>query len=100
LTEIMQSAGYKFDVASIDQSRAGDANTGAGQQQPQPDHRLSQQSNGGSHLNFADSGRQSNDAQAGTRHNRQQHEQITEPADHPQDKGVVRDRNGGGAVYL
>ncbi|ABD86673.1 putative chemotaxis MotD protein [Rhodopseudomonas palustris BisB18] len=99
LTDIMQSAGYKFDIAAIDHSRAADSNAGSGQQQPQPDQRQPQQSPGGSPINFAESGRQSNDAQSGPRHNRQQHEQFTEPADRPQDNEVVRDR-AGGAVYL
>ena len=43
LTEVMQSAGYAIDIASIDHSRAGDANPGAGQQQAQSDQRPSQQ---------------------------------------------------------
>jgi chemotaxis protein MotD len=99
LTDIMQSAGYKFDIAAIDQSRASDANTGAGQQQPQPDQRPSQQPLGGSSINDANSERQSGDTQSGTRQNRQQHEQFTERAERPQDKEPVRDRNSG-AVYL
>jgi chemotaxis protein MotD len=99
LTDIMQSAGYKFDIASIDQSRSSESNAGAGQQQPQPDQRPSQQSNGGSPINDANSGRQSSDTQAGTRQNRQQHDQITERVERQQDKELVRDRNGG-ALYL
>jgi chemotaxis protein MotD len=98
LTEMMQSAGYKFDIASIDQSHAGDANAGSGQQPPQADQRPSQQPQGGSQLNFAESERQSHGSQAGTRHNRQQHEQVTEQ-DRRQDKAVVGDRNNG-ALYL
>jgi len=98
LTDIMQSAGYKFDIASIDQSRPSDANAGAGQQQPQPDQRPSQQPGGGQ-FNYANSERQSGDAQAGTRQNRQQHDQVTEPPERHQDKEIGRDRNGG-AVYL
>ncbi|HEY0331528.1 MAG TPA: flagellar hook-length control protein FliK [Rhodopseudomonas sp.] len=99
LTDLMQSAGYKFDIAAIDHSQPGDANAGSGQQQPQSDQRSSQQPQGGAQINFAEQGRQSSDAQAGSRHNRQQHEHFTAPADRPQDNDVVRDR-ADGAVYL
>ena len=100
LSDIMQSAGYKFDIASIDQSRSTDTNAGAGQQQPQSDQRQSSpQPNGGSQINDANSERQPSDAQAGTRQNRQQHEQFTERGKQHQNEEAVRDRSGG-AVYL
>lgn len=99
LTEVMQSAGYAFDIASIDQTRASDANPGAGQQQAPSDQKPSQQLPGGSQIDNATSERQSGDAQAGTRHNRQQHDQFKEPVERPQDQEVVRNRNGG-ALYL
>jgi chemotaxis protein MotD len=99
LTDLMQSAGYKFDIAAIDHSRASDANGGAGQQPAQSEQRLSPPANGGSQINDGISERQSGDAQAGTRQNRQQHEQFTGRAEPRQDKEVVRHRNGG-AVYL
>jgi len=41
----------------------------------------------------------SGDAQAGTRHNRQQHDELKQPAKRPQDQQGVRNRNGG-ALYL
>lgn len=100
LTEVMQSAGYAIDIAAIDHSRAGDANPGAGQQQAQSDHRPSQPLPDGSQTNSANSERQSGDAQAGTRQHRQQHDQFKQPAERPQDQEVVRNRNGGGTVYL
>jgi chemotaxis protein MotD len=99
LTEVMQSAGYAFDIASIDQSRASDANPGAGQQQAQSDPRPSQPQSGGSLADNATSERQPGDAQAGTRHNRQQHDEFKQPAKRPQDQEGVRNRNGG-ALYL
>uniref|UniRef100_Q07SG2 Flagellar hook-length control protein n=1 Tax=Rhodopseudomonas palustris (strain BisA53) TaxID=316055 RepID=Q07SG2_RHOP5 len=99
LTDAMQSAGYKFDIASIDQSRSSDANAGAGQQQPQAEQRQSQQGNSGSLFNDANSQRQSADTQAGTRQHRPQHEPLTELPERHQEKEVVRDRSSG-AVYL
>jgi chemotaxis protein MotD len=99
LTDLMQSAGYTFDIASIDQSRASDANTGAGQQQAQSEQRQSQQLHNGPQIDNATSERQSGDAQAGTRHNRQQHDQFTAPVDRHQDQEVAPNRNGG-ALYL
>lgn len=104
LTEVMQSAGYAFDIASIDQSRAGDANPGAGQQQAQSDPRPSQPLPGGSQADNATSERQSGDAQAGSRHNRQQHDEFKQSVERAQDqegvrKDGVRHRNGG-ALYL
>lgn len=99
LTDVMKSAGYAFDIASIDHSRASDANPGAGQQQAQPEQRQSQQLHGGSQIDNATSERQSSDAQAGSRQNRRQHDQFSEPAERHQEQEVVRNRNGG-AVYL
>ena len=99
LTDVMQSAGYAFDIASIDHSRASDANPGTGQQQAQPDQRQPQQPHGGSQLDNATSERQSSDAQAGSRHNRQQHDQFAEPVERRQDQEVVQNRTGG-ALYL
>ena len=99
LSDVMQSAGYAFDIASIDHSRAGDANPGAGQQQAQPDQRQSQQTHGGSQIDNAASERQSGDTQAGSRQNRRQHDQFTEPAERHQRQEGVPDRNGG-ALYL
>lgn len=99
LSEVMQSAGYAFDIASIDHSRASDANPGAGQQQSQPEQRQSQQMQGGSQIDNAASERQSGDTQAGSRQNRRQHEQFTEPAEPHQRQEVGPNRNGG-ALYL
>lgn len=99
LSDAMQSAGYKFDIASIDHSRAGDANSNPGQQQGQSEHRQSQQSHAGSQFDSGSSGRSSSDAQGGTRQNRQGHDQLTEPMERQQDKKSAVDRNGG-AVYL
>lgn len=99
LTDVMQSAGYAFDIASIDHARAGDANPGGAQQQAQPDQRQPQQSQGGSQIDNAASERQSSDTQAGSRQNRRQHEQVTDPAERHQRQDVAPDRNGG-ALYL
>ena len=99
LTDVMQSAGYAFDIASIDHSRASDANPGAGQQQAQPEQRQSQQLHGGSQIDNATSERQSSDAQAGSRQHRRQHDQFTEPVERHQEQEVVRNRTGG-ALYL
>jgi chemotaxis protein MotD len=99
LTDVMQSAGYAFDIAAIDHSRAGDANPGAGQQQAQPEQRQSQQMQGGSQIDNAASERQSGDTQAGSRQNRRQHEQFTEPAERHQRQEAGPHRNSG-ALYL
>jgi chemotaxis protein MotD len=99
LTDVMQSAGYAFDIASIDHSRASDANPGAGQQQAQPEQRQSQQLHGGSQIDNATSERQSSDTQAGSRQGRRQHDQFTEPVERHQEQEVVRNRTGG-ALYL
>ena len=102
LMDAMQSAGYTFDIASIDHSAGSDANPNAGQSHAQSDQQPSQQSNGGPHIGNGTSERQSSDAQAGGRHNRQGHDQIIKPAERHQDERVALDRSGGagGAVYL
>jgi chemotaxis protein MotD len=102
LMDAMQSAGYTFDIASIDHSAGSDANPNAGQPHAQSDQQPSQQSNGGPHIGNGTSERQSSDAQAGGRHNRQGHDQIIKPAERHQDERVALDRSGGagGAVYL
>lgn len=100
LTDVMQSAGYAFDIASIEHSRASDANPGAGQQQAQPEQRPSQQLHGGSQIDNATSERQSGDAQAGSRHSsRREHDQFAERVERHQEQEVVRNGNGG-ALYL
>lgn len=99
LTEAMQSAGYKFDIASIDQSKPGDAAANGGQQQPQPDQRQSQASGGAAQFDSASADRQPGDAAAGSRQNRHQHEQPTERPERPQDNDRVSDRRSG-IVYL
>ena len=71
LVDAMQSAGYTFDIASIDHSAGSNANPNAGQSHTQSDQQQSQQPNGGSLFGNGTSERQSNDAQAGARHNRQ-----------------------------
>jgi chemotaxis protein MotD len=102
LMDAMQSAGYTFDIASIDHSAGSDANPIAGQSHAQSDQQQSQQSNGGPHIGSGTSERQSSDAQAGGRHNRQGHDQFIKPAERHQDEKVALDRSGGagGAVYL
>jgi chemotaxis protein MotD len=100
LTEVMQSAGYAFDIASIDQSRASDPNSGNGQPQSQPDQRPSQQSQGGSQMDNAASQRQSSDTQGGARQNRQQHDQVAEQVERRQEQKPVLNRNGGGSLFL
>jgi chemotaxis protein MotD len=99
LSDAMQSAGYTFDIAAIDHTRAGDVGSGAGQQQAQPDHKPSQQSFSGSPFDGGSSGRQSDDTKSGTRQHRQEHEQRAEPVERHQGKDIVRNRHSG-AVYL
>jgi chemotaxis protein MotD len=99
LTDAMQSAGYSFEIASIDHSRTSDANPGAGQSHAQSEQQQSQQPQGGSQIDNGAPQRQSNDAQSGTRHNRQGHDQLTKPAERHQDEQIVLDSNGG-ALYL
>ncbi|MGY3617844.1 flagellar hook-length control protein FliK [Bradyrhizobium sp. USDA 10063] len=99
LMDAMQSAGYTFDIASIDHGSARHPTSGGGQSHAQSDQQQSQQPQGGSQLNNGASERQSSDAQAGTRHNRQGHDQFIKPTERRQDEEVAPDRNGG-AVYL
>jgi chemotaxis protein MotD len=99
LTDAMQSAGYSFEIASIDHSRTSDANPAAGQSHAQSEQQQSQQPQGGSQIDNGTSERQSNDTQAGTRHNRQGHDQLAKPVERNQDEQIVLDRNGG-ALYL
>ncbi|WP_152535630.1 flagellar hook-length control protein FliK [Bradyrhizobium sp. Ai1a-2] len=99
LMDAMQSAGYTFDIASIDHSSARHATSGGGPSHAQSDQQQSQQPQGGSQFNNGASERQSGDGQAGTRHNRQGHDQFIKPTERRQDEEVARDRNSG-AVYL
>ncbi|WP_454620948.1 flagellar hook-length control protein FliK [Bradyrhizobium cenepequi] len=99
LMDAMQSAGYTFDIASIDHGSARHPTSGGGQSHAQSDQQQSQQPQGGSQFNNGASERQSSDAQAGTRHNRQGHDQFIKPTERRQDEEVVPDRNVG-AVYL
>jgi len=64
LTDAMQSAGYTFDIAAIDHTRAPDSNLNNGQQQQQgqSDQRSSLPSSGGSQADGGSSGRSSGDA--------------------------------------
>jgi chemotaxis protein MotD len=99
LTDLMQSAGYSFDIASIDHSRAADANPVNAQSQGQSDQKPSQQPQGGSHFGGSSPQRQSSDAHGGTRHNRQSHDQIEKPAErHPDQKRVLN--SNGSTLYL
>ena len=99
LKDAMQSAGYTFDIASIDHGSARHPTSGGGHSQAQSDQQQSQQSQGGSQFNNGASERQSSDAQAGTRHNRQGHDQFIKPTERRQDEEVAVDRNSG-VVYL
>jgi chemotaxis protein MotD len=99
LVDAMQSAGYTFDIASIDHSAGSDANPNPGQSHTQSDQQQSQQPNGGSLLGNGNSERQSNDAQTGARHNRQGHDQLIKPAERRQNEERGPDRNAG-ARYL
>ena len=99
LVDAMQSAGYTFDIASIDHSAGSNANPNPGQSHTQSDQQQSQQPNGGSLLGNGNSERQSNDAQTGARHNRQGHDQLIKPAERRQNEERGPDRNAG-ARYL
>jgi chemotaxis protein MotD len=99
LMDAMQSAGYTFDIASIDHNSARHVTSGGGQSHAQSDQQQSQQPQGGSQFNNGASERQASDAQAGTRQNRQGHDQFIKPTERRQDDEAVADRNGG-AVYL
>jgi chemotaxis protein MotD len=99
LIDAMQSAGYTFDIASIDHGSARHATSGGGHPHAQSDQQQSQQPQGGSQFSNGVSERQSGDAQAGTRQNRQGHDQFIKPTERQQDEEVARDHTGG-AVYL
>lgn len=100
LTDAMQSAGYTFDIAAIDHTRAPDSNLNNGQQQQQgqSDQRSSLPSSGGSQADGGSSGRSSGDAQSGARHNRHDHEQSPRPAERQQDQNSNRVRSS--TVYI
>lgn len=101
LTDAMQSAGYTFDIAAIDHTRTPDSNLNNGQQQQQQapsDQRSSLQSSGGSQADGGSSGRSSGDAQSGTRHHRQDHEQSPKPSERQQDQNSNRVRSS--TVYI
>jgi chemotaxis protein MotD len=100
LADLMQSAGYSFDIASIDHTRTGDAGAGNGQPQQQPDQRPSQPSmGGGAQFGNGSPERQSNDAQSGARHGRQGHDQVQHSVERNSESSAAPNRNGG-AVYL
>ncbi|MCA6106253.1 flagellar hook-length control protein FliK [Bradyrhizobium sp. CNPSo 4026] len=99
LMDAMQSAGYTFDITSIDHGSARHPTSGGGHSHTQSDQQQSQQPQGGSQFNNGASERQSSDAQAGTRQNRQGHDQFIKPTERRQDEEVAVDRNSG-AVYL
>lgn len=101
LTERMHSAGYKFEISSIDHSRVGDV-AASGQTPSRSDHQQSspqQQSQGGAQINGGNSERQSGDAQAGARQNRQGHDQFADRVARNRDQDPTQDR-ASGALYL
>ena len=101
LKDLMKSAGYTFEIASIDHTRTSDAGPGAGQSQTQSDQQQPQQSShSGSQIGNGASERRSSDTQGETRHNRQGHAQRTEATErNPDQEPAVVNRNGG-ALYL
>lgn len=100
LIERMHSAGYNFEISSIDHNRIGDVGA-TGQTPSRSDHQQSsqQQSQGGVQINGGGSERQSNDAQAGARQNRQGHDQFAERVARNRDQEPAQDGTGG-ALYL
>jgi len=100
LTERMHSAGYNFEISSIDHNRVADIGA-SGQTPSRSDHQQSsqQQSQGGAQFNGGNSERQSGDAQAGARQNRQGHDQFAERAARSRDQEPAQDRSGS-ALYL
>ena len=101
LKDLMKSAGYTFEIASIDHTRTSDAGPGAGQSQTQSDQQQPQQSShSGSQIGNGASERRSGDTQGETRHNRQGHEQRTEATERNQDQEPAVVNRNGGAVYL
>jgi len=104
LSDAMQSAGYSFDIAAIDHTRAQDANLNNGQSQSQSqqqassDQRGSAPSSNGSLANGESSGRSSGEGQSGARQNRQDHDQPQSPPERQQDQGGRPVRSS--TVYL
>lgn len=100
LTDAMQSAGYTFDIASIDHSGNPDSNSNNGQPQQQAptDQQSSLPSPGGSQTNDNASGRSTGDPRGGTRQDRQNHEQASESPERQQvqNSGLARSNT----VYL
>lgn len=100
LVDAMQSAGYTFEIASIDHSHTGHMDPGGGQPQAQQgQHQPQQQSQGAAQFSSDSPGRQSGDAQAGSRHHRQGHDQLNQPVERPVDEAAAPRRTGD-AVYL
>lgn len=105
LSDAMQSAGYSFDIAAIDHTRAQDANLNNGQSQSQSqqqqassDHRGSMSSSNGSQADSGPSGRSSGEGQSGARQNRQDHDQSQIAPDRQQTQGDRPIRSS--TVYL
>lgn len=101
LVDAMQSAGYTFEIAAIDHSHAGHMDPGSGQPQAQQQgqHQSQHQQQGGATFSNDSSGRQASDAQAGTRHQRQGHDQVSQPTERQSDEAAAPRRTGD-AVYL
>lgn len=101
LSDAMQAAGYSFDIAAIDHTRAQDANLNNGQSQQQQgssDQRGSMSSSNGSLPNGESSGRSSGEGQGNARQNRQDHDQLQTPPERQQDQGGRSIRSS--TVYL
>lgn len=105
LSDAMQSAGYSFDIAAIDHTRAQDANLNNGQSQSQPqqqqgssDQRGSMSSSNGSQSNGESQGRSSGDGQSGARQDRPDHDQPQTNSNRQQDQDGRRIRSS--TVYL
>ncbi len=106
LSDAMQSAGYSFDIAAIDHTRAQDANLNNGQsnsqqqqqQQASPDQRGSMSSSNGSLGNGDSSGRSSGEGQNGARQNRQDHDPSQNTSERQQDQSGRPVRSS--TVYL
>jgi chemotaxis protein MotD len=105
LSDAMQSAGYSFDIAAIDHTRAQDANLNNGHSQSQPqqqqgssDQRGSMSSSNGSQSNGESQGRSSGDGQSGARQNRNDHDQPQTSSNRQQDQDGRRIRSS--TVYL
>lgn len=99
LTDAMQSAGYTFDIASIDHSGTPDSNPNGGQlQQQASDQRSSLPSPADAQTSGGAPGRSTGDSQGGTRQNRQNHEQLHRPTERQQTEDIGRARSS--TVYL